>query len=244
MASNNHFKSLLSRKDLSQLDKILIILSIESQKPKQVKEIVQLGIELGVSKIKTWPISSRLNNVSEKAIITPEGWELTSSGLEHVSNITGLQITCQPPHISLNLRKHLANVTNPETKKFLEEAISCFEFDLYRSAVVLAWIGAISILYDWVIANKLKDFNIELAKKFPNLKPMTTSDDFGKIRERDFIEILYSISAVDKNKKQALLQCLTLRNSCGHPNTLKIADSTVAAHIEILTLNVFGVFTI
>lgn len=242
MVLNNHFKNILSRRDLSQLDKILIILSIDQQKPKQVKEIIQLGIELGVSKIKAWPISSRMNIASEKVILTPNGWELTFSGLEYVSNITGSQIACQPTSISINLRKHLGNVKNPDTRKFLEEAICCFENNLYRSAVVLSWVGAVSVLYDWVLLNKLKDFNAELFKRFPNSKPITKHDDFGKLREKDFLEILFSISVIGKNVKQELDKCLVLRNGCGHPNSLKIAENTVSAHLEMLTLNVFEVF--
>jgi len=239
---NNLFKNLLCRKDFSQLDKLLIILSIDSQKPKQVKEIIELGIELGVSKIKTWPISSRLSRVSDKVIHTPNGWELTSLGLEYVSNITGIQIGSQPSPIPSNLRKHLGNINNADTKKFLEEAICCFEYHLYRSAIVLSWVGSVSILYEWVIANKLIEFNGELVTKFPNSKPIKTVSDFGKLKEKDFLDILYSIAVIDKNVKQELEKCLILRNSCGHPNKLKIAENTVAAHLEILSLNVFEIF--
>jgi hypothetical protein len=239
---NNHYKNVLCRKGLSQLDKILIILSINPKKPKHVKDIIRLGIELGVSKINAWPISSRLTHASEKVIHTPDGWELTSFGLEYISNIVDIQIEGQPSPILSNLRKHLVNINNPDTRKFLEEAIHCFEYKLYRSAIVLSWVGAISILYDWIIVKKLKEFNTELIKKFPNSKPIKTHDDFGRLREKDFLEIISSISVIGKNVKQELEKCLILRNSCGHPNSLKIAENTVAAHLEILTLNVFEVF--
>jgi hypothetical protein len=35
-------------------------------------------------------------------------------------------------------------------------------------------------------------------------------------------------------------ECLMLRNACGHPNTLSIAENSVAAHIEKLIRNVFS----
>jgi len=239
----NHLKkNVLCRKDLSQLDKILIILSINSQKPKTAKEITQLGIELGISKIDTWPISSRLAHDDERVIRTPEGWELSSFGLEYISKIPGIQIDNHPLPLSSNLRQHLTNINNPDTKKFLEEAIHCYEYQLYRSAIVLSWVGAVSILFDWIIVNKLNDFNAVLVTKFPNSKPIKTVNDFGKLKEKDFLEILHSISVIDKNVKQELEKCLILRNSCGHPNKLKIAEHTVAAHLEILSLNVFEVF--
>lgn len=240
--NNNLFKNILCRKEFSQLDKILIILFTESNEPKQIKEIIQLGIELGVPKIKTWPISSRLQSANHKVIFTPNGWELTSFGIEYVSKITGIDAVISPLILS-NLRGHLPNLKNPDTQKYLEEAICCFEYKLYRSAVVLSWVGAVSILNDWVINNKLNEFNTELLRRNPNLKPIKTTDDFGKIREKEFLEILVSISVIGKNVKQELEKCLILRNSCGHPNSLKIAENIVAAHLETLTLNVFEVFS-
>lgn len=243
MVLNNHLKkNVLCRKDLSQLDKILILLSVDSQKPKTAREITQLGIELGVSKINTWPISSRLVNADERVIRTPDGWELSAFGLEYVSKNLGIQIEDQPLPLPSKLRQHLTTINNPDTKKFLEEAILCCEYQLYRSAVVLSWVGAVSILFDWIIANKLNDFNAALVTKFPNSKPIKTVNDFGKLKEKDVLEILYSISVIDKNIKQELEKCLVLRNSCGHPNKLQFAEHTVAAHLEILSLNVFEKF--
>lgn len=48
---------------------------------------------------------------------------------------------------------------------------------------------------------------------------------------------------IGRNAKTELEACLKLRNACGHPKTLKIAESRCAAHIEVLVLNVFDVFT-
>jgi hypothetical protein len=40
--------------------------------------------------------------------------------------------------------------------------------------------------------------------------------------ETTFLQIAESISMLGKNVKQELEGCLRLRNSCGHPNSLKI----------------------
>jgi hypothetical protein len=215
---------------------------MDCKNAKKTKDIIQLGLELGLSKIKTWPISSRLHGAKGKVILLPEGWELTSDGIDYVSNITGIQGLVPPSNIAMNLRKHLSNISNPDTKKFLEEAIISFEYNLYRSAIVLSWVGALSILYDWVISNKLVDFNTEMIRRNSNLKPIKVVDDFGRIKEKDFLEIISSISVIGKNVRQELEKCLTLRNSCGHPNSLKISQNVASAHIEILALNVFEKF--
>lgn len=45
-----------------------------------------------------------------------------------------------------------------------------------------------------------------------------------------------------KSVRQQLQKCLDLRNGCGHPNSLKLAEHSVSSHIEILMLNVFSRF--
>ena len=57
-----------------------------------------------------------------------------------------------------------------------------------------------------------------------------------------FLDILQAISVIGKNVKQELKKGLTLRNGCGHPNSLKLAEHKVSSHIEDLMLNVFAVF--
>jgi hypothetical protein len=63
------------------------------------------------------------------------------------------------------------------------------------------------------------------------------------MKEHDFLDVLESISVLGKNVKQELQKCLQLRNGCGHPNTLQIADHKVSAHVEDLILNVFAKFS-
>ena len=62
------------------------------------------------------------------------------------------------------------------------------------------------------------------------------------MKEFDFLQVLEAISVVGKSVKGELEACLKLRNACGHPNSLQVSDSKVAAHIETLALNVFAVF--
>jgi hypothetical protein len=69
-----------------------------------------------------------------------------------------------------------------------------------------------------------------------------TADDLSRMKEKDFLDILDHLSIVGKNVKQELEGCLTFRNACGHPNSLVIAETRVAGHIEMLVLNVFVPF--
>lgn len=62
------------------------------------------------------------------------------------------------------------------------------------------------------------------------------------MKEYDFLQILESISVTGKNVKVELENCLKLRNGCAHPNSLKIAEHRVNAHLETLVLNVYTMF--
>jgi hypothetical protein len=62
------------------------------------------------------------------------------------------------------------------------------------------------------------------------------------MKEAEFLDVLVALSILGKNVKQELENCLKLRNGCGHPNSLRIGEARVSAHIEILILNVFSRF--
>jgi hypothetical protein len=133
-------------------------------------------------------------------------------------------------------------MTNAATKDFVTEAIDCVERGLSRAAVVLSWVGALSVLYDHVITKHLSAFNSEAQRRDAKWKPAKTADDLARMKESDFLNVLEHLSIIGKSVKQELEGCLKLRNGCGHPNSLKVGENTVAAHVEQLVLNVFSQF--
>ena len=144
--------------------------------------------------------------------------------------------------VAAGLRKHLTKIKEPNTYSFVEQAIQCFEAEFHRAAVVLSWVGAISVLYEHVRKNKLADFNEEAIRRFPKWKPAKTKDDLARMKEKHFLEVLEGISVIGKSVKDELETCLKLRNGCGHPNSLKLAEHRVSSHLETLILNVFSQF--
>jgi hypothetical protein len=100
----------------------------------------------------------------------------------------------------------------------------------------------VAVLYDHVVNTALAAFNAEASRRDAKWKDAKTTDDLARMKEHDFLNLLEAISMIGKNVKQELQNCLTLRNGCGHPNSLRIGDNRVAAHIEVLLLNVFMKF--
>jgi len=218
----------------------VICLAVEADRPKSTREVIQIARNAGLDKVAKWNISAYLSKQRGKVIRTPQGWELLPEGRVHIQKLVGGYIKLAAKKISTNLRIHLAKIKDPNTLEFAEEAINCCEAGYWRAAVVLSWAGAISVLYDYVVKNKLSDFNIEAARRFPKWKPIKAASDFAQLKECDFLQIIQAISIIGKHEKKALEQCLDLRNACGHPSTLRIGEHRTAGHIEVLILNVFS----
>ena len=145
------------------------------------------------------------------------GWALTATGRERIAFV---RLGWRSPHYThfLPLRKHSAG--HPDTRQ-LSEAIACFEAQLYRAAVVLSWVGAVSLLDHHVITGSLTAFNAEAAWRNAKYRPAKTRDDLARVKEADFLDCLEGASVIGKSVRKELGVCLDLRNGCGHPNSLK-----------------------
>lgn len=241
MLPEDALKDLLSQ-ELTDQDRLLICLAVQPVKPREVKEVRSLAAAAGWRAVQKKNISAILARFPSLAVRTLGGWELTSAGGQHVARIAGPLMASPIPQVASSLRAQLVKISNTDTQRFVEEAIVCFETRQYRAAVVLSWVGAVAVLQDYVVANSLASFNAEAARRDGKWRTAKTADGLGRMSEHDFLEVLESISMIGRNVKQELQKCLQLRNGCGHPNSLQLADHKVSAHIEDLILNVFAKF--
>lgn len=233
----------LLHSDLSRQDKLLLALAAGRSPTKRVKDVLDLCARAGLRNMTNWNISKTLARTRGLAIRVTDGWELSPQGWRRVREIAEGQAPGAPTNNSARtLRKHAAGIPNPETRAFVEEAVGCLEAGLLRAAIVFSWIGAVSLLYDHVVANHLTALNAEAARRDAKWKPALTKDDLARLREYDFLNVLEAISVLGKSVKHSLQRSLDLRNACGHPTSLRIGEQTVAAHLEQLTINVFAKF--
>lgn len=242
MLKSDELKDWLHR-DLPRLDKLLIVLAA-ADGPASVTQIKEAAASAGFRepKNKNWNISQALGGSKGKAIRTDVGWELTDAGKLHLRSLGISKISPAALKVAVDLRTHLAKLTDAETRDFVEEAIKCHEAELYRSAIVMSWLGAMDALHKHVHAKHLAAFNAEAKRVNGKWKTAVTSDDLGKMGESDFLDRIAAISVIGKNAKEELKKALGLRNGCGHPNTLKVGANKSAAHIETLLQNVFEKF--
>jgi hypothetical protein len=228
-------------RDLGNADKSLLVLG-SLDKPSRVSAIKARGQEAGLKAIKKWNISGILARTKGLAINTSAGWELSDRGRQHLRTLGVSKKSPAAVQIATDLRALLKKVTDADTRAFVEEAIKCYELELYRSAVVMSWLAAVHVLKNEVYQKHLAAFNVEARKHDPKWKDAKTTDDIGLMSESLLLDRISSISLIGKNVKDELQKCLRLRNGCGHPNSLKIGANAVANHLEILLLNVFNRF--
>lgn len=248
MLSESSLIESLHKQRLSRQDALLLILCVNKEEAKDVTKIKQIGRNAGLTEIQKWNVSDILGRSKGLAVRLPRGWAITSTGKEHIQKLGVLpeKKSQKTIHFADSLRKAIKRISNQDTVAFLEEAITTFETGSYRSAVVLSWVGAMSLLQDQVMINHLSNFNVEAQRRDAKWKIAKTKDDLSRMKESDFLDIIGSppISLVGKTVKEELKNnCLELRNGCGHPNSLRIGEHRVAAHLEVLILNVFAKFS-
>ncbi|MFN0219777.1 MAG: hypothetical protein ACKVP4_13295 [Hyphomicrobium sp.] len=238
MIDPKSLKNVLHR-DATRLSKLLIVLAAVD-KPADVTTIRQLAKDAGLN-TKDWNISDILASSKGKAIRSFQGWELTDSGHDEVAKLLGGAVKRVQPAASA-LRAEMTSITDPVTLDFVDEAVRCYEAGLLRSAIVMSWLAAVDVLYIQVLAQKLAEFNAAALKQNAKWKDATDRDGLALMKEVEFLERAFSIRVITKNERAALEECLTRRNTCGHPNSFKIGPSTVEHHIDLLIRNVFSKF--
>lgn len=235
-------KNIVHSGELSKYEQIMLCMACGDLKPKAVSEIKAVGLKVGLRRMREWNVSAMLSVLKGKVIRIDAGWELTLEGRKDVRALSGAVLAGGEPLAASGLRAFVDKLSDAHAKSFLSEAIECYEHGLHRAAVVLSWVGAISLAYGFVLTHRLNDFNCEAGRRDKKWRDASTTDDLARMKEYEFLQVVESLSIIGKSVKNELEQALKLRNSCGHPNSLVIAAHRVAAHIEVLTLNVFSRF--
>ena len=138
------------------------------------------------------------------------------------------------------LRANLETIKDNSIRSFIQDAIKCYEGELYRPAILMSWMAAIYILYKHVHNKCLKEFNEEAKSKDGKWKAAKEIDDLGRMKEVVFLDRLEALAVIDRTRKNQLRICLDLRNSCSHPSSWEISSKIADAHFEMLLDNVFS----
>jgi hypothetical protein len=243
---------LLSARELAkngQRGPVLLFLS-QVKQPAQLSIIRDKAVGVGFREIKKWNIADVLLRAAKdgQGAQRKEGWTLLGPGLDAIGAHYKPEgaIVQESRHA---LKKYLSEITEPQRQVFIEEAIKSFDVGAHRAAIVLSWVGAVHLIQEHVVNAHKASFNAAGAARVAKaaasgndfiFSPIKTLKDFGTIGEADFLQLCQDAGILHKAEKQQLTERLNLRNQCGHPNPLVVAEHVVASHIEILMRNVYA----
>ncbi|MDP1729353.1 MAG: hypothetical protein Q8L27_04075 [archaeon] len=182
---------------------------------------------------------------SKPPILVPKGngeytfYRLAKKKLDELFPVKELVIKT-----NFELRELIKKIKSQEQKIFLKEAVECFEVDSRRASVIMTWLVTIDTIFEFILKNKLEEFNsaIQVNGKYKKII-IVKKDDFGEIKENDLIELMKIGRIITKDERKLLDEKLGFRNTCAHPNTLKISQASVMAFIEDLIENIISKFS-
>jgi hypothetical protein len=130
-------------------------------------------------------------------------------------------------------------------RRYLEEAVHCYEHGLYRGAVLMVWAAVMQHLYD-VIGKRsggVKAFEAENKKRYGashSYHEIRRKDDFLYLGDAAFLQLGEDVGMYNRNARKVLIERLDLRNRCGHPTGYTVGREETVIFIESLLLNIVG----
>ena len=101
----------------------------------------------------------------------------------------------------------------------------------------MVWLLTIDHLYEYILNGKISDF-ISALRRANISKSIHSKDDFGELKESQFIEICKSSGIISNDVRKILDTKLGIRNSFAHPSNIKLPKSKALEFIEDLVENV------
>lgn len=167
------------------------------------------------------------------------GYVLERNRRSEIAALLGAPVVV--PKSASNLARLSEKLLSPNERKFLEEAIRCFEVGAYRAAVILAWMLTIDHLYEFVLSNELTAFNSAISKvtdKRVRVTSVKRKDDFSDIPDGIFISVCRSGGIISNDVRKILETKLGIRNSSAHPSEITISRLKAEEFIDDLVSNV------
>lgn len=234
----SELRDALTRKDISKTDKYLLIVA-HHDGPVMNADIKTIAKENGWNDGANSAPGSFLSK-SPHALLLPRGWTLTGPGRSTLEDRGLISKVGVLTPVTLTVEKYVLDLHDPDKARFVEEGIACVKNKSYRAAIVLIWVGALYLLYAYVLREKLAEFNAEVLRRFPKSKPASTADDLAQVvKEAEFLNILEHIKVITKAENKEISGCLDRRNTAGHPNSHTFTEVGVGNHIETLLTSVY-----
>jgi hypothetical protein len=124
-------------------------------------------------------------------------------------------------------------------RKYLDEALVCYENEAFRATVVMVWNLAYAHLCDHIVKNRLADFNARWLQDFRGdhkngVRTIIAIEDFAdeELKEHKVLKISLDAGIIVKNVYHVLDGALKKRNAAAHPNSVVIDAAVLDGFIS------------
>jgi hypothetical protein len=170
----------------------------------------------------------------------PTGYSLERSTKELIAR----SVSSHPAAAAaaVDLRRLAESIADTTRRDYAVEAVRCFEYTLYRAAIVMCWALAYAVFRQWLFTKNLAALNAQI-NTWKKPKPIVCLDDFQDHVENTIIETAFSAKLIPKEKRKALLQLLDTRNSFAHPTGRGVSKAMAQSYIEQVLHEVVGPYS-
>lgn len=132
----------------------------------------------------------------------------------------------------------------PESyRKYLDEAVDCYEAGAYRGAVLMVWAATIEHIYDAVERRPsgfslLESANTARFGKSRTYRSIKKKNDLLYLNDKNFFLLCEDAGVFNKNARKLLEEKLDTRNRCGHPTGYVLGREETVVFIESLINNI------
>lgn len=160
-------------------------------------------------------------------------WALTETGRRTVRERLDLPTAdVEVEHDVGTLEQVVENVSDPEVKDYLAEAVKCLKVGALRACVVFVWTGTIRTVQERLIAMGAAQVTAAVQKHDPKSRAIATVDDLAYVKDHITLLAAKDLGLLDKNEKDTLKEALDLRNRSGHPGKYRPGVKKVSSFIE------------
>ena len=137
-----------------------------------------------------------------------------------------------------------ATIPDMAEREYYKEALICYRLGSPRAAVVMTWNIAYSHLCDYILANKLADFNAQWQSSNPGkhkkkVLNIVNFDDFNEyLKEYQVLTICKDAGIITRNIFNVMDPGLKKRNAAAHPNPVVASQVQADAFIQDMIVNV------
>jgi hypothetical protein len=181
--------------------------------------------------------------VDKKELLkSPAGYRLEHGVRAQLDALYGQPVTTA--EISGLLRALPGKLPTLTESEYLEEALTCYHSKAFRAAIVMTWNLAYAHLCDYVVANKLAEFNGWWQQQYRGdhkngPRAIAVATDFAdeELTEHKVLKICLDAGIITKNVYNVLHAALGRRNAAAHPNSVVLKQLQVDAYIDDLVNN-------